>query len=322
MKSSTILILCLVAFLATGIPTAGAITVDGNLEDWGLGALAGPSSDWSANETWIPTDTTVHFVIENNDNPLHTGYPGFYAPGVHIIGSPLNWNFYDEKPGILKSTGQDVNVPWGGEPYDVEAIYLKQDNQNIYLAAITSMPQDGLNGTSSGQDETPSDLAMHFTNVPEAKFNFEYGVKLGSQKLPGNYNPGDIVYLPDWQSHGYILPATPDVMKSPALPGGSVVGTAPIAYTGSWINHVDHGSPQYVIELQIPKATVGLASVQTIAPNNGLARSQNVGLSNFLITQNCENDSIFVPEFPTIAVSAGAILGLIFVIYSLREKSH
>jgi hypothetical protein len=213
-----------------------------------------------------------------------------------------------------------VNTPWGGEPWDVEALYLAQDSSNIYLAAITSMPQAGLFGNHSSHDSTPADLAMHFKTVPGAKLGFEYGVKLGSQKTPGHYNPGDIVYLPDWQENGYILPAIPDVMKSPALPGGGVVGQAQIAYTSSWINHVDHGSNQYVIELVIPKTDVGLANNVGINSAATAVSTRNVALSNFLLTQNCENDRIFVPEFPTIAVSVGAILGMIFVIYSVRRK--
>ena len=92
------------------------------------------------------------------------------------------------------------------------------------------------------------------------------------------------------------------------MPGGHVSGHAQISYSSSWVNHVDHGSKQYVIELTIPKSDVGVTG--------------NVALSNFMITQNCQNDRIFVPEFPTIAVSIGAILGLIFVIYIVRQKDQ
>lgn len=319
MRDKILLMVSLAVLAALTIPAtcAAAISVDGNLDDWGLSALSGPVSDWSVNGTWIPTNQAVEFVVANNDNPLHSAYPGYYTSGVHITGNKNNWKFYDEPLGILKATGKEVNVPWGGEPYDVEAMYLLQDQQNIYLAVVTSMPQDGLMGEHSGHDDTPSDLAMHFSNVNGAKYNFEYGVKLGSQKSIGNYNPGDIVFLPDWQDFGYILPARPDVMKSPALSGGSVVGQAQIAYTSSWINHVDEGSPQYVIELSIPKAVVGLGQTETAETTSS---SGNVGLSNFHITQNCQNDSLYVPEFPTMAVSVGAILGLVFVVYSLRQN--
>jgi hypothetical protein len=319
-----LLLLSLLALIFIAMPTVAAIsiTADGNLDDWGLGALSGPSSNWELNETWIPTNPGVEFLVTNNNNPLHKGLPGFYASGVHIIGTKNNWKFYDSAPGILKATGQKVNTPWGGEPWNIEALYLTQDSSNIYLAAITSMPQDGLFGNRSGHDDTPADLAMHFKATPGAKYGFEYGLKLGSQKVPGNYNPGDIVYLPDWNGNGYILPVIPDVMKSPALPGGGVVGQAQLAYTSSWINHVDHGSAQYVIETIIPKANVGLGNNVAFSSVGTAVSSNNVGLSNFLLTQNCENDRIFVPEFPTIAVSVGAILGMIFVIYSVRRKDQ
>lgn len=298
-----LLLICLCIF-AGG---AAAITVDGNLDDWGLNALSGPSSDWTVNQTWIPANQAVAFLVEDNDNPQHTGLPGFYSPGVHITGKKNSYTFYDEPAGTLRSTGTDVNLPWGGEGYDLEGMYMLQDAQNIYIAVVTSMPQGGLFGPTSGHDETPSDLAMHFTNAG-GKYNYEYGVKIGSQKSPGNYLPGDIVYLPDWQSYGYILPLKPDVMKSPAMPGGGVVGSAQIAYTDAWINHMDKGKINYVIEMAIPKADVGVTG--------------NVALSNFLLTQNCLNDNIYVPEFPTVAISVGAILGIVFMIYIVGQKKQ
>jgi len=308
-RHGILLAVLVVAVLAVPAVSALAITADGNLDDWGLQALSGPSADWSNNNTWIPTNPGVEFVIQDNDNPLHSGYPGFYAPGVHIIGTANSWKFYDQPLGILASDGTPVNVPWGGEPYNVKALYLAQDNDNIYVAAVSSMPQDGLFGNASGHDNEPADLAMHFSSNSAAKMGYEYGIKVGSQKNVGNYNPGDIIYLPNWQSQGYILPAVPNLMQSPALPGGGVIGHASFAYTSSWINHVDMGSPQYVIELSFPKSEVGLTG-------------QNVALSNFLLTQGCENDRIYVPEFPTVAVSAAAILGLVFVIYVVRRKEQ
>jgi len=311
MKRKSVVLLVILTFMvfAVSAVSALAITADGNLDDWGLHALSGPASDWNNNNTWIPTNPGVEFVVQDNDNPLHSAYPGFYGPGVHITGTANSWKFYDQPLGILASDGQLVNVPWGGEPYNVKALYLAQDNDNVYVAIVSSMPQDGLFGNASGHDNEPADLAMHFSSNPSAKLGYEYGIKLGSQKNVGNYNPGDIVFLPNWQSQGYILPAAPNLMESPALPGGGVVGHAQFAYTGSWIDHVDQGSPQHVIEIAFPKSVAGLTG-------------QNVALSNFLITQGCENDRIFVPEFPTIAVSVGAILGMIFVVYSVRRKGE
>jgi len=301
-------LLLLPAFLVLVILIAPAvyaitITADGDLSDWGLAALAGPSSDWTKNETWVPTNSNVAFIVENNNNILHKSFPGYYASGVHIIGIKNDYKFYNDPIGILKATGEKVNTPWGGKRYDVSAIYLAQDTGNIYIAIINAVPQAGF---LPGHDEQPSDLAMHFKSDPAAKYGWEYGVKLGTYNSVGKYNPGDIVYLPDWQNRGYIMPVTPDVMKSPALSGGGVVGQAQIAYTSSWIDHTDHGSVEYVVELAIPKNAVGVTG--------------NVGLTNFLITQNCQNDNIYIPEFPTIAVSIGAILGIVFVIYTIRKK--
>jgi len=309
MKKRLLLLLTLLVLVIFTAPAVSAlsITADGDLSDWGLAALSGPSSDWTKNETWVPTNSQVAFIIENNNNILHKLSPGYYASGVHLTGSKNSYQFYNEPLGILKANGDKVNEPYGGKRYDVSAIYLAQDSSNIYLAVISAMPQAGF---LPGHDEQPSDLAMHFKSDPAAKFGWEYGVKLGTYNAVGKYNPGDIVYLPDWQDRGYLLPATPDVMKSPALTGGGVIyqlnpGTQ-FAYTSNWIDHTDHGCVEYVIELAIPKSVVGAG---------------NVGLSNFLITENCQNDNIYIPEFPTIAVSIGAILGIVFVIYTVRKKN-
>lgn len=306
MKKKLLLLPALLVLAILIVPAVSAlsITADGDLSDWGLSALSGPSSDWTKNETWVPTNSQVAFLVENNNLDSHKYYPGYYATGVHLVGSMNNYQFYNEPLGILKTNGEKVNEPWGGKRYDVSAIYLAQDTSNIYLAVITAMPQAGF---LPGHDEQPSDLAMHFKSDPAAKYGWEYGVKLGTYNEVGKYNPGDIVYLPDWQDRGYLFPPTPDVMKSPALSGGGVVGQAPIAYTSSWIDHTDEGCVEYVIELVIPKSVV-----QVTTP---------VSLSNFLITENCQNDNIYIPEFPTIAVSIGAILGIVFVIHTIRKKS-
>jgi len=309
MTKKLVLIVALVALLMFTVPAvSAAITVDGNLTDWGLYALSGPSSDWSKNVTWLPKPG-VEFVVQDNDNPLWK-YPGFYAPGVHIKGVGSSYTFYNEPPGILNSTGTTVSVPWGGDKWDIKAMYFTQDPNNFYLAIVSSMPQGGW--FPFGHDDTPGDLAMHFTNVPAAKFGYEYGMKLGLKGTHENYNPGDIVYLPNWMSRGYIRPITADVMESPALPGGGFVGAGQLAYTNAWLDHTDQSgiNPQ-VIEIKIPKADVGMAG-------------KEAHINDFFLNDNCQNDRIkppnFVPEFPTMAVSVGAILGMIFVIYVMKRK--
>jgi hypothetical protein len=302
MKKSILCLFVLVLCLFTMQPVLGAMVIDGNLNDWGLNALSGPSSDWGKTETWLPS-AGIGYIVEDNNNPLQTGLPGFERPGVHITGSGTTFQFYNENPITLNS-GHTVTPPWAGEYYDLQALYMTQDVNTIYVAVVVSTPQAGI--SSGGSDDQPGDLALNFGIVPGEKYDYEYGVKLGTRNSVGDYQPGDIVYLPDWQDIGYITPAIPDVMKSPSLPGGGKVGSAQIAYTGTWLNHEDNGFPNYVIELAIPKQAVG---------NPG-----NIGLNSIQIAQNCQNDQLYVPEFPTIAFSLALIFGLVYVIFIMKDR--
>ncbi len=302
MKNCILYLVLILSCIFAVQPVMASISVDGNLDDWGLNALSGPSSDWSKTETWFPK-SGISYIVEDNNNPLQASLPGYERTGVHITGQGSTYEFYNEMPITLNS-GHSVTPPWAGEYYDLQALYMTQDANTIYIAAIASTPQAGL--STGGSDDQPGDLALNFGVAPGEKYEYEYGVKLGTPNAVGDYQPGDIVYLPDWQNIGYITPAIPDVMKSPALPGGGKVGNAQISYTGTWLNHDDNGFPNYVIELAIPKQAVG---------NPG-----NIGLSAIQIAQNCQNDQLFVPEFPAIAFSIGAIIGLIFVIYTIKNK--
>ena len=295
--------LILLALLLIAVQPVWAITVDGDLSDWGLSALSGPASDWSQEATWLPANG-VSYIIEDNNDPLQIGLPGYYHDGVHIKGSSSIYQPYKENPLKLKS-GPIVASPFGGESYDNQAIYMTQDPTTIYIAVVTSTAQAG--NPPGGHDSQPGDLGFNFGPASGEEYELEYGVKLGTQNSVGNYLPGTIVYLPDWQELGYVTPPTADVMKSPALPGGNDnAGSAQIAYTESWINHDDFGYPNYVIELAIPKSALG---------NPG-----NIGLNQIHLTQNCQNDHIFIPEFPSIAVSLGAIIGLVVIVFSIKNK--
>lgn len=290
------------AFLIFSVPVlaAPAITVDGDWSDWCLDL----SNDWSDESTWVPSCPGIMFIVEDNNNPNHAGLPGYGGPGIHIIGSQLSNTFYNEPTVTLKSNGMTVSPPWGGEKYDMEALYLKNDASNVYFLIITSIPQGG--NYPYGHDDQPGDLALNFQVVPGEEFGYEYGVKLGTANSVGNYAPGTIVFLPDWESRGYVLPETADVMRSPNLPGGDIVGQAEIAYVN--MNQDDRGAPNYAIELAIPKTALGL--------------SGNAGLNQVFIADNCQNDHFYTPEFPTVAISFALVVALVFVIFWIKNKKE
>ncbi len=84
--------------------------------------------------------------------------------------------------------------PYGGEPYDVEAIYFDDDDENIYIAIVTSFgPVSGYNGL------TPGDIALDFgiNNPLVDGFSYDFGVNLSTEtrKTNPSYNatPGSTI---------------------------------------------------------------------------------------------------------------------------------
>ncbi len=68
--------------------------------------------------------------------------------------------------------------PSGGEPYDVEAIYFDDDQENLYIAIVTSFgPNPGYNGVVSG------DIALDFGINDEYSdgFSYDFGVNINNE---------------------------------------------------------------------------------------------------------------------------------------------
>lgn len=280
-----------VIVLAIMTTSAAAYAIDGDLSDWGVDL----TGDWSLNETWLP-NTGVEFIVEDNVDPQWTGY----AYGVHIKGYTPTYPSYEpySEPKVKIPPPYNVWVaePYGGEKYDIEAKYFDQDSNYIYIAIVTSVPPD-----AEGVD-APGDLGLDLdADLNTGEWGYEYGVKLGTKT---DLTQWDIGYLPDWEK-GYVIPEnSPGVFKG-YEPGGSYKGMA----TGKYVQNttcnvgtgLDQGKPNYVIEMAIPKTAVGVTGPLT----EGMIH----------LCDACGNDKIDnpIPEFLTIAIPVGAILGLIYV---------
>lgn len=276
------------------VMAVSGITIDGNLDDWGLNQLQ--AGDWSKEQTWVPR-TGVAYIIEDNHNPKHGGT---YTKGVHITGNSKTFTFYDE-PLAMHKGGYYVSEPYGGEYYDVEALYFTQDTENIYVAIVTSVDP---NAPSSAHDEWPGDLALHVKDAAGSEYGYEWGIQLSEV---GYHKQGDIVYLPNWEGRGYTVPPRPDTMLKGTLPGGQIyTGAAEVKYTDAWLQHPDHGFTNYVVEVRIPKSVVGVKG--------------SIGLGNLFYADNCLNEQLYVPEFPTIAASLAVLAGVAFVVINLKKK--
>jgi hypothetical protein len=273
------------------VHAAPVITVDGDLSDWGLTQLQ--TGDWSKEATWLPADG-VRYIIEDNYDPK-LGASSY--TGVHITGSGSSYVPYSEPLRPLRSDPTElVKEPYGGELSDVDAFYFTQDADKFYVAVITSAPPDGAGDLRGG------DLAIKIG--PGGMFGYDWGVKLSS--LPP-FSQGAIIKDPVWEGKGYLLPAGPDMII-----GGTDTGkTAPIVYNSNWLINkpeIAFGTPytKYVIELAVNKADLGVTGP--------------IDITQLKLEQNCHNDSIYLPEFPTIAISFGLIGALGLVIYSMQSK--
>jgi hypothetical protein len=248
-----------------------AYTVDGDLSDWGVT----PFSDW------VPNSPTADYKEENYDgtNP---------EPGP----SPL-------PPG---------GFPYGGESYDLEALYFDDAPGTAFFGAVVSIPEAGYaNGV------IPGDLALDIDNDPNTgQYGFEYGIKLtGPNKGKAYYMPTWINPLPCQPSWGWCSMTQPFVMQDGS---GTYTGKGTFVYVNAGVSDV--GRPNYIIEGKINKAYIGL-------PDQG-------DESDIHQSMTCGNDEIDLPvdwdytapEFVSMAVLAFVMVSAPTLAYLLVRKKQ
>ena len=305
-KKVEMVALSLTVITLIAVPSALALkyTIDGDLSDWGVDL----TGNWSLNETWVPNDG-IEFIVENNYDPNTPTYAKNYNStqdprwqGVHIKGIAPNYTVYDE-PVVWCGGAVSAYVaePYQGEMYDLEAKYLDQDDEYIYVAIVTSVPPN-----ATGVD-APGDLGLDLDgNASTGEWGYEYGVKLGNKT---GLTQWEIGYLPDWKPNYVIKDNSPGVFKG-YLPGGGKTGEAIGAYvqgpTCTEGPFMDRGKPTYIIEMAIPKSAVGVTGY----------------LSQGMIhhTDACGNDAInnSIPEFMTVVIPAAALICFVFFIHRRR----
>jgi len=303
-KKQLVLVTILLLLFSTGTAMAASpITVDGSLQDWGLENLL--TGSWSSESTWLPSSGITYMVVDNIDPQWSQVCSG--PTGVHIYGTGSSYQRYYEPQYLIHGTTEWTCLPKGGEKYDLDALYFKQDANNIYLAVVTSLRPDVVGYHRSGDIALDTDGSGNTGIAPT--FGYEYGIV--TAEAPGyhtGFKQGDIIKDPVWQGVGELDPQNrPDIII-----GGTVVGNlgSNFIYSNNWMTREDNGVPNYVIETAIPKTSIGMTAGQS------MYRSQ------VYISENCMNDVIHlpVPELPTVAISIGLILGITFVIFNVRGK--
>lgn len=194
-------------------------------------AIDGNLNDWGVTpfSDWVPDTGTVDYTVED------------------FTGS--NW----------ESNGH----PWGGEHYDLEAMYFDDDSHNAYFAIVTSMGPQGYGGCS------PGDMALDL----DQNGVYEYGIVLTNL---GGFTIGTICHNPTW-STTWSNPSNPLRVTS-----CTATGTATVVYTNAHIGP-DNGAGNWVIEIRAPKTAIG--------------QPQQGSMSNLHATISCGNDIIELEEY-------------------------
>ncbi len=297
----TITILAVAVLLVMAMPAAAAYTIDGDCSDWGVYPVNDPSNhDRLDDSSLIPTIGGISYIIEDDD---------------------ADWAYGAVRNNMSNFTG----LEW----CDIEAMYVDDDSEYVYVLLITSMPKNGMNG---GCDHIqPGDLAFDFNDDGL----FEYGVKIVQNDEQGGFGSVGAIYSePTWA----VLDHGSDRTDVSSIVDGIPVGSATIKYTGTGgdpVSEVDVPAgpedsglpcdtfgttvynrylwgnnpsiPNEVIEIAIPKSALGMpttANIQSsITCGNGVIKLESVTL---------------IPEFVTLAIPVISLLGLVF--YMRRKE--
>jgi len=164
--------------------------------------------------------------------------PGYYNASRWQPNEGVFWIVEDQTGGLREYLGPG----YGGQLYDVEAIYFDYDENNAYIAIVTGF-------CKSGRDYEdyhfyPGDIAIDFG----ADGSYEYGIRTVGE------NMGKIYKDVEWTSCVYYSQANPARIYIPSSSPKGMVNE--IVYTS--FDESYHADPDeeywrhYVIETSIP----------------------------------------------------------------------
>lgn len=211
-RNSTSLRHTLLAAIWLAASGAHAITVDGDLADWGL-SFAGAASDWTTSKAGVLS------VVNDQSG----GAGAFLSPG------------------------------WGGQAYDVEALYMTWNSTHLYGALVTGHNPNTLQNPA-GNSYGRGDFAFDFNLDGSWDFGFATANRGGGIVQGGVYQTTDA----DWS---YGLWSAPGVQgassDATALTGGALLGAGTLAISAQRTGMGALGGKHWVYELAIPVSFFG-----------------------------------------------------------------
>ncbi len=270
---------------------AAAFTVDGNLDDWlSAGQVTGIYNYYDPDvqnplwgDSWFrPTAAGISYWIEDGPNIGSSGYVG---------------------PG------------YGGQNFDVEAMYAYADTTGLYIAVVTGFDPGGVWSWNGGDPQyRPGDLFLDFGDNGSWDLAIETaGLSVGLQPEAYGGTVGN-VYGPSGSSPWYTSPVDYDVGPSEIIHDGDVstdLGTAVFAYSDKVADADDNltggtkpyasGDPADYNPQDHNVIEVFLAS--SWLTGHGYAAGEDITISSFW-TEQCGNDwggvepQVTVPQVP------------------------
>ena len=185
-------------------PLASAtMVVDGSLSDWGVNPGAYDAAH--PQNQWIPSTTGVTYISEDQNPAVDYLTPGY-----------------------------------GGQKFDVEAIYFKREGDIAYFAVVAGFPVTGW--TVGGKDYLAGDLAIDFGS----NGSYEFGV--GDTSHDHNIQQGDLYGNAKWKQPLEYTESGPWRLKS-----GNDLGAIDFDFDSTAYMANGH----YVYEYGIPIALFG-----------------------------------------------------------------
>ncbi len=142
--------------------------VNSNTNQYGGGTLY--HFDYS---TLLPSDQYVDYVINDWHGSWSTSDIGL---------APTDLTYHNNPQG-------NGNDPAGGEFYDVEALYMRNDNQYLYVGVVTSVPHPGVNDTRVNAFVVAGDLGFSIGrngSYDQTGFSYDFGLNLTNEARPAS----------------------------------------------------------------------------------------------------------------------------------------
>ncbi len=284
------------------------VTLD--VEKYNFGDAVTPKEVYRFNNSWTPStpphpNVDVDYIV--NDFYAYPGeyreiYPAEYGSDFdgHVVNDP---------------TYSTPTEPAGGEIYDVEAMYMTNDEHNIYLAIVTSVPPPPGIELDEGEPTevtiSTGDLAIHTQDDGGGGGDYYYGIDInhadtGENSVGTDDTIGSEMYQTEFFGKGAdgddwytanLLDAVGGISREDTnfygagLAGSKLVGDAT---DGIIVKYLDTSLQEGYEETETdPDATTW--EVNVVIPIDLMPEFRNIGRDEtremgFSFTPGCRND--------------------------------